>query len=76
MLILTRRIGETIVIGDNIQVTVLGIKSGQIRLGIDAPKEISVHRSEIYDRIQEAKLFDHSSVDVVEIEAEQENDGA
>ena len=52
MLILTRRIGETLNIGDDIQVTVMGIKGNQIRLGIVAPKEVPVHRSEIYEKIQ------------------------
>jgi len=52
MLILTRRVGETIMVGDEVQVTVLGIKGNQIRIGINAPEAIAVHREEIYNRIQ------------------------
>lgn len=52
MLILTRRVGETLMIGDDISVTVLGVKGNQVRVGVNAPRDVAVHREEIYDRIQ------------------------
>ncbi len=52
MLILTRRVGETLMIGDEVTVTVLGVKGNQVRLGVNAPKDIAVHREEIYERIK------------------------
>jgi carbon storage regulator len=52
MLILTRRVGETVMIGDNVTVTVLGVKGNQVRVGVNAPKEVAVHREEIYERIK------------------------
>ena len=55
MLILTRRVGESLMIGDNVTVTILGVKGNQVRVGVNAPKEVSVHREEIYERIQAEK---------------------
>jgi carbon storage regulator len=52
MLILTRRVGETVMIGDAVTITVLGFKGNQVRVGVNAPRSVSVHREEIYDRIQ------------------------
>lgn len=53
MLILTRRVGETLMIGDEVSVTVLGVKGNQVRIGINAPRDVAVHREEIYERIKQ-----------------------
>lgn len=58
MLVLSRRLGETLIIGDDIKITVLGISGNQVRLGIAAPKEVTVHREEVYRRIQEEQAED------------------
>ena len=55
MLILTRRIGETLMVGDDVTITVLGVKGNQVRIGVNAPKDVAVHREEIYQRIQKEK---------------------
>ena len=59
MLILTRRVGETLMVGDEVSVTVLGVKGNQVRIGVNAPKEVAVHREEIYQRIQREKTGGH-----------------
>ena len=59
MLILTRRVGETLIIGDNVTVTVLGVKGNQVRIGVNAPKDVTVHREEIYERIKKEKEQAH-----------------
>jgi carbon storage regulator len=62
MLILSRKTGEKVIIGDNVELTVLGIKGNQVRIGINAPKEVAVHREEVYLRIQNEKQEAPSSV--------------
>jgi len=66
VLILTRRVGETLMIGDDVTVTVLGVKGNQVRIGINAPNNVDVHREEIYQRIQREKNAKDSSQKVFE----------
>jgi carbon storage regulator len=66
MLILTRRVGETLMIGDSVTVTVLGVKGNQVRIGITAPKDVAVHREEIYQRIQRGEDAGHAEPDTAD----------
>ena len=63
MLILTRRVGETVMIGDEVTITVLGVKGNQVRVGINAPKHVAVHREEIYERIKREQQSGEASGD-------------
>jgi len=63
MLILTRRVGETLMVGDEVTVTVLGVKGNQVRIGVNAPRDVAVHREEIYQRIQDEKTANGESSD-------------
>ena len=67
MLILTRRVGETVVIGDDVTVTVLGVKGNQVRLGVNAPREVAVHREEIFERIKREKSDGETATEVPKI---------
>lgn len=62
MLILTRKVGESIMIGDSVEVKVLGLRAGQIKIGIEAPKDLKVHREEIYERIQAEQVNERRAV--------------
>lgn len=74
MLILTRRVGETLMIGDEVTVTVLGVKGNQVRIGVNAPKEVAVHREEIYDRIKKERAGDAASdADVSDMDESEAN---
>jgi carbon storage regulator len=67
MLILTRRVGETVMIGHDVTVTVLGVKGNQVRIGVNAPKDVAVHREEIYERIKREEDQDSSGIAVTKI---------
>ena len=64
MLILTRRVGETVMIGDDVTITVLGVKGNQVRVGFNAPKSVAVHREEIYERIKREQQGDSNVVEM------------
>ena len=73
MLILTRRVGETLMVGDEVTVTVLGVKGNQVRIGVNAPKEVTVHREEIYKRIQKEREFNGNQQDQSREDNHQQN---
>ena len=70
MLILTRRVGETLMIGDEVTVTVLGVKGNQVRIGVNAPKDVAVHREEIYDRIKKEQAGEEEASTNADVLAE------
>jgi carbon storage regulator len=76
MLILTRRVGETFVIGDNVVVTVCGVSGNAVRLGVTAPREVAVHREEVYERIKQEGSLTARAPPVVERPVEDMEDGA
>ncbi len=75
MLILTRRVGETLMIGDEVTVTVLGVKGNQVRIGVNAPKDVAVHREEIYDRIRKEGSEDAGSGEGSDYASDDDSDG-
>lgn len=74
MLILTRRAGETLIVGDDVSITVLGVKGNQVRLGVNAPKDVSVHREEIYQRIQREKSLQSGESTVKDNDNDNDNE--
>ena len=75
MLILTRRVGETLMIGDNVTVTVLGVKGNQVRIGVNAPRDVSVHREEIFERIKREGSTEGENASVAKLSADDEGAG-